>query len=334
MKNAFFLFLLFASLAFPQAVVINPYCKIPFSVSAAAAPVRVPAAGFNNKVLQCNTWVMSFQAPTSTTVISLRLESASDDVAGVAGSWGAFSGSTVSGSNPLTTLPNSTFIGQGNPAWVSVRLTSATGTGTVTGAAYGWYTPPQVFTSAGGGSIAANVTIVGPLGQAAMASSVPVAIASNQSAVTVGGAVSSGSADSGNPVKIGGSNGTNDYNLFVDSQGNIHNFLGCGSVATVALSGTGLTEIVAGTASQTIRVCKIFVTSATGGAPVVNTFSISRATVTSCASPTVVAAPTSVTGFDLDFGGVPLTAAGQSICISESVANSDVVTITYTKAIF
>lgn len=43
-----------------------------------------------------------------------------------------------------------------------------------------------------------------PNGQATMANSSPVVIASDQSVVPVGGAIASGSADSGNPVKVGG----------------------------------------------------------------------------------------------------------------------------------
>lgn len=42
------------------------------------------------------------------------------------------------------------------------------------------------------------------IGQAAMAASIPVAIASNQSMLDVEGNVASGATDSGNPVKIGG----------------------------------------------------------------------------------------------------------------------------------
>ncbi len=41
------------------------------------------------------------------------------------------------------------------------------------------------------------------LGQAVMATSLPVAIASNQSSIPVAGDVASGSSDSGNPVKLG-----------------------------------------------------------------------------------------------------------------------------------
>lgn len=47
----------------------------------------------------------------------------------------------------------------------------------------------QLITSGGGGGGGGNVTIVGPFGQALMGASVPVAIASNQSAVPVSGTV-------------------------------------------------------------------------------------------------------------------------------------------------
>jgi hypothetical protein len=76
------------------------------------------------------------------------------------------------------------------------------------------------------------------------------------------------------------------------------------------------------------------VTSSTGGSPNVNTFSVARATVTTCASATELLSAAGVTGFDLDWGGALRTAASQSICISETVANGDKVTISYQKAVF
>ena len=43
-----------------------------------------------------------------------------------------------------------------------------------------------------------------PPGQTTMSASEPVAIASDQSVLPVGGFVASGATDSGNPVKVGG----------------------------------------------------------------------------------------------------------------------------------
>lgn len=347
------LFLLFSCLyaffgrdgARGQTTTVSADCIIKFSFTVAAAPVRVPALGYPNKVpsvqgLPCGTWVMSYQAPTTVSAISIELDSAAD-TAGAAGAWGAFSGTVIAtAANPLLTasLPGSFLVRQNVPAWVSVRLNSATGTGTITGAAYGWVLPPAVYTTSSG--TGSNVTIVGPLGQALMASSIPVVIASNQSAVPVsgflnpqpvGGQAASGAADTGNPVKVGGSNGTNDYNLKVDSAGNNYGFLGCTNTVEVPLSGTGYVEIVAGTALQTIQICKIFVTSAAAGAPVVNTFSIASATITTCAGTTELYSGAAITGLDSDWGGALRSGVGKSICVSESVANSDKVTISYAK---
>jgi len=372
------LFLLFSCLyaffgrdgAHGQTTTVSADCIIKFSFAVGAAPVRVPATGFPNKVpsvqgLPCGTWVMSYQAPTTVSAISIELDSG-PDTAGAPGSWGAFSGTVIAtAANPLLTasLPGSFLVRQNVPAWVSVRLNSATGTGTITGAAYGWVLPPAVYTTSSG--TGSNVTIVGPLGQALMASSIPVVIASNQSSLPVtvtfpstqdvnvkqinghtaleggvnggqgvGGLAASGAADAGNPVKVGGSNGTNDYNLKVDSQGNNYGFLGCTNTVEVPLSGTGYVEIVAGTALQTIQICKVFVTSAAAGAPVVNTFSIASATITTCAGTTELYSGAAITGLDSDWGGALRSGAGKSICVSESVANSDKVTISYSKGVF
>lgn len=103
----------------------------------------------------------------------------------------------------------------------------------------------------------------------------------------------------------------------------------CTSQATVTLSGTSATQIVAGTAAQTIRVCKIFVTSAAAGAPVVNTFTVS--TGTCAAAPTTLLIGAAITGLDSDFGGALRSSSGGALCLAESTANSDVVTVTYVK---
>jgi hypothetical protein len=373
---------------------VAPDCAIAFSFTAAA---RVPAAGFPNGSAAepgCVTWTLVYYS-TGFSALSLRLDSAPDST-GVAGTWVTFAGTLLSGINPntATTQAFTTIFGY-NP-WVSVNLTSKTGTGTIRGVAYGWKVPSQVFatTTSGGASqdvnlikvggaaialgqalmaaslpvvlasnqsaLSTNDTIVGPLGQAVMSSSVPVAIASNQSAVPVslaanqsvnvaqinahttleggvnggqgvGGLGAAAAATAGNPVLVGGSNGTNTYNVKIDSQGNGYNFLGCTLTAEVALSGTGYTEIVVGTAAQVIQICKVFVTSAAAGSPVVNTFSIVSATIATCAGTTELVSANSVTGIDLDWGGALRSGSGKSICVSESTANSDKVTISYSK---
>jgi hypothetical protein len=348
MKTAVvFLFLLSGGLAWGQSSTrVAADCTIPFGPITATG--RTPAAGFANGSAAepgCVTWTIVYYS-TGFSVLSLRLDSAPDS-SGVAGTWGAFSGTLLSGINPNTAITQAFTTVTGYNPWVSVDLVSKTGTGTIRGVAYGWKTPAFVYTSAtttpSGTQDVNLIKVAGAaiaLGQAAMAASLPVVIASNQSAVPVsgflnpqpvGGQAASGAADAGNPVKVAGSNGTNDYNLKVDSQGNNYHFLGCTLTAETTLTGTGYIEVVVGTAAQVIQVCKVFITSATGGSPNVNSFSLVSATIATCAGTTELFAAASITGLDSDWGGALRSGSGKSLCFSESVANGDKITISYAK---
>lgn len=310
---------------------IAPDCSVPFKFTATG---RAPANGFaaGSSQTGCVGWVVVYNA-TGFSALSLRLESASDS-SGVAGSWGAFSGSSVTltgcgSTNPMTATTQTCLSINGYNPWVSVNLTTVTGTGSITGFLYGCRIDncAALFQAAGGGGVTSDVNLKQVNGHTTEEGG-------TNGSLAVGGQAASGAADAGNPLKVGGSNGTNDYNLKVDSQGNNYNFLGCTNTAEVALSGTGYVEIVAGTAAQVIQVCKVLVTSVSGGNPTVNTFSVASATITSCASPTELSLYAGVTGVADDWGGALRSAAGKSICVSESVANSDKVTISYQKAAF
>lgn len=351
-----------------QGTVINADCQIPFSIDATTAPANVPStSGFNNATKQCGTWILAYEAPTTVSAIQIVLQSASD-TAGSPGTFGTFSGTTIVGSNPSMTVPNAQFASQGNPAWVRVHLTSATGTGTIKGSAYGWIVPPQVYTSGSGGGPTANVNVAQyggtntTLGQKAMVASMPVVIASDQSPVPVtpsgtqdvnlkqvnghtvlegganggqgvGGLAGATASAVGNPVRIGGKDESgNIQDVKVDTQGNQYAFDACPNSVITTLSGTGYNTVVPGTSSQVIRVCKIVLLSASAGSPALNTFSI--ATGTCAGSPSELVNYPAVTGIAEDYGGSLRTGSGQSLCISESTANSDKVTVFYAKAAF
>jgi hypothetical protein len=294
---------------------IPPDCKITFNFTATG---RTPSAGFPNGTPSepgCVTWTMVYYV-SGFSAISVRLESAPDS-SGSAGTWVAFAGTTIFGVNPGITTTQNFYSAYGYNPWVSVNLTSVTGTGNVKGTAYGWKLGgflPVSATITPSGTQDVNLIQVGgaavALGQAAMASSIPVAIASNQSAVAVAG--------TGAAIKT-------------DSQGNLYDFLGCTLTAETTLSGTGYNEVVIGTAAQVIHVCKVIISSATGGSPNVNNFSLVSATITTCAGTTELFALNSVTGMDTDWGGALASAAGKSLCFSESVANGDKITISYVK---
>lgn len=101
----------------------------------------------------------------------------------------------------------------------------------------------------------------------------------------------------------------------------------CTSQAQVALSGTGYTSIVAASGSMVVSICNFEVTSASVGTPVVNTFTLSFG---SCSgTPTNFLTAAGVTGYTDQFFGNAKSAAGGAFCVKESVANSDLVTVTY-----
>jgi len=87
----------------------------------------------------------------------------------------------------------------GNAGSLTVVLTTASGSG-----------QSRNLLSPGAGSATTDVNLVEvggaviALGQTTMAGSLPIAIASDQSVIGVGGNIAHDSADSGNPVKIGG----------------------------------------------------------------------------------------------------------------------------------
>ncbi len=311
----------------------QPNCQIfvHFTALNQTAPTS-PNAGLDNRTTACTTWNMAISVSGFASA-TVALQSAPDN-AGVPGTWVTYANSTIisaspHNNNPIVTATEDFVWIVGYQPWVRVKLTAVTGSGTVNGGAFGCNIP-----SAGASPTASqNVVIVGPLGQAVMASSIPVVIASNQSAVPVDGPVAAGVAASGNPVQNGGVDPTGKAQAnLVDSGGGQYSYLGCDSSAEVALSGTGYTSIVSGVSLQSIHVCKLFVTSASGGNPTVNTFTIGFGT---CAgTPTEKVNAAGVTGLDMDFGGSLRSAAADALCVKESVGQSDKVTVTYSQRVF
>jgi hypothetical protein len=303
MSTKRFLLLLFFPLTlFAQggAVSVVPDCIIPFSFSATG---RVPTAGFPNKTQGCVQWTVTYWVASTVSALSLDLDSAAD-AAGVAGTWVAFTGTVLQGANPSTTVAQSFFVVSGYNPWVSVNLTSKTGAGTVNGFAYGFRTAPLPPTQ-GGVASSVNIAQVGgaaiALGQATMAASLPVVIASNQTAVP------------DNITQMAGSS------LFP-----------CLSLATANLSGSGQTQVIAASGSTTIRVCHISIAGVAS-----EDIKITQGTGSNCATPGTPADLTglykSVSAIALDFGPFsPLKgSASQALCVSQSLAQATGVTVLY-----
>ncbi len=118
----------------------NPDCQFYFTFSTTSG--ALPAgSGFDNRQQGCNTWsVVYFNSGFSP--VSLLLQTAPNN-AGVAGTWGTgfpVQQAILTGSNPQTSTTGGFLWITGMNAWVRVQLT-ATGSGIVTGAAFGWRIP-------------------------------------------------------------------------------------------------------------------------------------------------------------------------------------------------
>jgi hypothetical protein len=190
-----FLFLLafcIPALSQPVTVVLpQPDCQIVINLTTVNQTTpTAPNAGFNNITGGCSTWAMTI-AVSGFSSATVALQSA-PNVAGVPGTWVTYNGTPFSPSphnnNPITSSAEDFVWIYGYNPWVRVQLTAATGTGVVNGLAYGWRLPSASSNGAGSGG-ASNVNIADfggvavALGQALMAASMPVTIASNQSAI-------------------------------------------------------------------------------------------------------------------------------------------------------
>jgi hypothetical protein len=181
---ALFALLLFASLGFsqPGQVQVNADCVVQFNLNTSGQ--TLPASGgFNNTNVGCISWQLVY-ANNGFSGITLTLQSAPNTSGNPAictpGSWGTMGGTIVFGVNPNTNTSAASTLIQASAtnfaACYRVVLTSATGSGNVTGVLLGY----RAVGTAGTGGSTSNVTITGPLGQAAMASSVSVVLPNNQ----------------------------------------------------------------------------------------------------------------------------------------------------------
>ena len=174
--------------AHAQTVSIAPDCSffVQYVVSAgvittvnglASSNARSPSAGFNAQNTGCVAWTVTYTNSGTTAPLSLRVDSAPDNGSGIPGTWASYAtvnctpgGGTLpcinSGVNPMTATSAAYVAITGYQQWVSVNLTTVTGTGTITVFAYGCRTltcAGLVTNAAAGGSSTVNVTQVGGL---------------------------------------------------------------------------------------------------------------------------------------------------------------------------
>ena len=256
-------YLIFCGALGAQTITLTqPDCVIffGFTASGQSSPLS-PQAGFDNRQVGCTTWNLSYSI-SGFSSITIALQGAPNN-AGSPGTWATFPNQTIlSGSNPNTITAAGAFVWlYGYNPWVRVRLTAATGSGIVNGAAFGYRIPSASASPAAASNV--NVQEWGgtatTLGQKTMANSVPTTIASDQSPLPTnvtqyGGAATTlgqKAASASQPVVL-----ASDQPLVAFTDPCSPGANGAAQ-ASFNLSASGNTRIVTGTAAKQIRVCHV-----------------------------------------------------------------------------
>ena len=120
-------------------ILLNPDCSINFTFTASGQFTPSSVVNCTHNLSGIVQWTMSYQSQGFSGV-SIVVQSA-PDVAGAPGSWGTFSGTVTTGTNPLTSTAGGYVQLKGYNPWNRVFLTTATGVGTITGTLYGCRQP-------------------------------------------------------------------------------------------------------------------------------------------------------------------------------------------------
>lgn len=130
-----------ASLALAQQGPLVPDCFINVS---ATTTTPVNSSNFDNGIgpnrpgLGCVDWTVVYYTTTTVATVTVELDSA-NDTAGAPGAFSAFAGTLINGTNPSTTLNESSFQVTGYFPWERLRISGVTGTGiVVTAFAFGY----------------------------------------------------------------------------------------------------------------------------------------------------------------------------------------------------
>lgn len=137
-----------------QTVKSAPDCVLSFTFSAS-----VTSGNLDNRYKLCNTWVVSYVS-TGWATVDLTVQSAPDSN-GTPGSWVAFAGTVVSGSNPTSGATYNSAAFTGFVPWARV-IASVTGlSGTIRGTLIGWASRPSPVLTASGCVNQSAITLTG-----------------------------------------------------------------------------------------------------------------------------------------------------------------------------
>lgn len=128
----------------------------------------VASGTFDNRATGCNSWIFTYDSE-GLSALSIQLEDA-PTANGVVGSFVAYAGTVLSGTNPSTVTTSAFYSGTGYFPYIRVNLANSTGTGSMNIQIFGYKTPAligQLFkpsitgdiTSTGGGTFAKLLTV-------------------------------------------------------------------------------------------------------------------------------------------------------------------------------
>lgn len=130
----------FPVMEWQSQVQTTPDCQFFFTFTATGA---LPSGnGFDQRQQGCNVWSITY-FNSGFSAVDVTFQSAANN-AGVPGTWGTgfpIQQSIVTGSNPASNTTGGFLWIKGQNAFTRVQLTSKTGTGVVTGSAFGWRIP-------------------------------------------------------------------------------------------------------------------------------------------------------------------------------------------------
>jgi hypothetical protein len=303
-----------------------PDCIASFTLSTAGSSTGFPNQG-------CIFWNMTYRN-YGFTGLSLTLQQA-PDANNTPGVWKTFAGTGEVGSNPSTSITGAfyTIIASHTDlaAWARVTLSGTTGSGFVTGYAFGYKTYPGAAGSGGGGGgCTAPCVVIGPDAPGAASTQDPVQIAGNDGTdvraiatdtlgrLNVVGTAAAGSAPAGNPVEAS----------FQDAAGNNLIPQLCTLSAFFTTSASGNTLLVAASGATKIYLCH-FVYQDVG---IGNTVQVVQGTGATCAGSTANFGMSYVAlaGAAQDYFLSPLvSAASNAICVNLANATQVNGEITY-----